>query len=222
MVMECIGLKKEFQVGKNTQEILRGIDLQIQEQDFITIMGKSGSGKTTFLNCISLLTIPTGGGILAGGRNVISLKPSELERIRQEKIGMVFQNANLITCLSSVDNLVLAMHEKASYKEKKEKAVSFLKKIEMDSKANARVTTLSGGEKQRIAILRALVNHPEIVICDEPTGALDSNTSKGVMDFLIDMCKLYKSAIMIVTHDNQIGKLGTRQFIMERGILNEA
>lgn len=222
MILECDDLRKEFQVGKNVQKVLNGINLQVQECDFITIMGKSGSGKTTFLNCISLLINATAGNIIIDGKNVSECKGLVIEKIRQEKIGMVFQNANLISCLSSIDNLILAMHNKISYLEKKKKALYLLEKINLQSKANIKVTALSGGEQQRIAILRALVNNPKIVICDEPTGALDVKTSKEVMDFLIDMCKIYKSALIIVTHDPQIGKLGKRKFIMERGILNEA
>lgn len=222
MILECNDLRKEFKAGNNLQEVLQGINLQVKENDFITIMGKSGSGKTTFLNCISLMTNVTTGTVKIDGKCVDGCKMAELEKIRQEKIGMVFQNANLISCLSAIDNLVLAMHDKTSYQEKKKKALSLLEKINMQSKANAKVTTLSGGERQRIAILRALVNNPQIVICDEPTGALDVKTSKEVMDFLIAVCEMYKSALIIVTHDLQIGKLGKRQFVMERGILNEA
>lgn len=222
MILECIDLKKEFQVGNNTQVVLQGINLQIKESEFITIMGKSGSGKTTFLNCISLLTNITSGRLKVNEFEIGDCKTKELEKIRRETLGMVFQNANLIPCLSTVDNLILAMHDKISYQKKKEKALSLLKKIDMQSKATAKITSLSGGERQRIAILRALVNNPQIVICDEPTGALDSKTSKEVMAFLINICREYNSALIIVTHDEQIGKLGDRQFIMERGILNEA
>lgn len=222
MILECTNLKKVFQEGKNKQYVLNDVNLKVQKGEFITIMGRSGSGKTTFLNCISLLSEVSDGDISIDGQNVTKCKAKDLEIIRQEKIGMVFQNANLISCLTTVDNLIIAMHDKTSYCDKKKRAISLLEKINMQEKANAKVTTLSGGEKQRVAILRALVNSPKVVVCDEPTGALDANTSKEVIKFLIDICKTFKSALIIVTHDITIGNLGERKLIMERGMLNEA
>lgn len=221
MILECINVKKEYQLGKNIQEVLTGVNLQVNANDFITIMGKSGCGKTTLLNCISLLVNITSGEIQIDEKDINNCKISDLDRIRQKKIGMVFQNANLISCLSSLDNIVLAMHNKLSYQEKKKKVMMLLEEIKLQSLANIKVTKLSGGERQRIAILRAVVNNPEIVICDEPTGALNAETSKDVIEFLIRICQIYNSALIIVTHDSQIGELGKRQFIMKRGILNE-
>lgn len=222
MILECTEVKKIFQEGKNKNEVLKSVDLNVQENEFITIMGKSGSGKTTFLNCISLLSKVTSGSIKVDGKDISKCKEKELEIIRQQKIGMVFQNANLISCLSTLDNLIIAMHDKQAYHEKKKRAIALLENIDMQEKANAKATTLSGGERQRIAILRALVNNPKIIVCDEPTGALDGDTSKEVMQFLIDICRSYKSALIIVTHDVSIGDLGSKKYIMERGMLHEA
>lgn len=220
-MLECRNITKEFYIGKNVQKVLQGINIKINNEDFITIMGKSGSGKTTFLNCISLLLPPTGGEICLDGEIISTKKQTKIEQLRQEKIGMVFQNSNLIPCLTVLDNLVIAIHEKLSYAKKKEVAMQLLKQINLQIKAKVNVEQLSGGERQRIAILRAIINRPEIVICDEPTGALDAKTSEGIMNFLIQMCKQSKSTLVIVTHDSQIGSLGKRKFVMEEGVLNE-
>lgn len=220
-MLECKDLKKVFKEGKNTQEVIKGVNLNIHSNDLITIMGKSGSGKTTLLNCISLLSDISDGQILIDGQEIDLRKKKEVEKIRQKKIGMVFQNANLISCLTTLDNLIIAIHKNIPYSEKKKIALEMLERVGLKNKYKARVSTLSGGEKQRVAILRALINEPEVVMCDEPTGALDEKTSKETMNFLIEMCNSFKSALVIVTHDGLIGNIGKRQFVMEEGILYE-
>lgn len=220
-MIKCMNVVKDFQNGDSVQHVLKGIDLTINPGDFITIMGKSGSGKTSFLNCISLLTELTDGHISIEDKIINSKNRIEKESIRQKNIGLVFQNANLITCLTPLENIILAVHEKIPYAQKKSMGLNLLEKVGLKDKYNQRTSTLSGGEMQRVAIVRALINNPKIVLCDEPTGALDQATSKKVMELLLDICKSFNSALVIVTHDESIGQLGDRRFVMKEGLLNE-
>ena len=220
-VLQCINLQQEFKTQKNVQRVLQGIDFHIHKNDFITIMGTSGSGKSTFLHCLSLLIEPTKGKIIIHGEQVNFQSDKRIEALRQASFGMVFQNIHLISCLSTLENLILAIHKKIGYKKKVQIAMGLLHTVGMETKANALVTTLSGGEQQRVAILRAVINHPPLLLCDEPTGALDAKTSEDIIDFLIQICKEHNSALLIVTHDPQIGKLGKRQYMMKDGMLHE-
>ncbi|AIQ22054.1 macrolide ABC transporter ATP-binding protein [Paenibacillus sp. FSL H7-0737] len=221
MMIECVNVKKDFSTDKNVQHVLKGIDLTIEQGDFITIMGKSGSGKTSFLNCISLLTEVTEGQIIVEGRPIDTKNRKEIEQIRQDYIGLVFQNSNLIPCLSPLENLIIAIHENLSYANKKSRAMEMLERVGLTSKHSHKTPTLSGGEMQRVAIARALINNPKMILCDEPTGALDATTGKSIMDFLLEMSASYNSALVIVTHDHSIGSLGKRQYLMNEGLLNE-
>ncbi|WP_042184877.1 ABC transporter ATP-binding protein [Paenibacillus sp. FSL H7-0737] len=220
-MIECVNVKKDFSTDKNVQHVLKGIDLTIEQGDFITIMGKSGSGKTSFLNCISLLTEVTEGQIIVEGRPIDTKNRKEIEQIRQDYIGLVFQNSNLIPCLSPLENLIIAIHENLSYANKKSRAMEMLERVGLTSKHSHKTPTLSGGEMQRVAIARALINNPKMILCDEPTGALDATTGKSIMDFLLEMSASYNSALVIVTHDHSIGSLGKRQYLMNEGLLNE-
>ncbi|MGF7050202.1 ABC-type lipoprotein export system ATPase subunit [Paenibacillus sp. DS2015] len=220
-MIECVNVKKDFSTDKNVQHVLKGIDLTIEQGDFITIMGKSGSGKTSFLNCISLLTEVTEGQIIVEGRPTDTKNRKEIEKIRQDYIGLVFQNSNLIPCLSPLENLIIAIHENLSYAKKKRRAMEMLERVGLTSKHSHKTPTLSGGEMQRVAIARALINNPKMILCDEPTGALDAATGKSIMDFLLEMNTSYNSALVIVTHDHSIGALGKRQYLMNEGLLNE-
>ncbi|MEK3662587.1 ABC transporter ATP-binding protein [Paenibacillus sp. FSL F4-0236] len=220
-MIECVNVKKDFSTDKNVQHVLKGIDLTIEQGDFITIMGKSGSGKTSFLNCISLLTEVTEGQIIVEGRPIDTKNRNEIEQIRQDYIGLVFQNSNLIPCLSPLENLIIAIHENLSYANKKSRAMEMLERVGLTSKHSHKTPTLSGGEMQRVAIARALINNPKMILCDEPTGALDATTGKSIMDFLLEMNASYNSALVIVTHDHSIGSLGKRQYLMNEGLLNE-
>lgn len=220
-MIKCVNVVKEFKNGDSIQYVLKGINLTINPGDFITIMGKSGSGKTTFLNCISLLSDLTDGNILIDGKTINGNNRRENESIRQKNIGLVFQNSNLITCLTPLDNLIIASHDRIPYAEKRSLALNLLDKVGLKDKYNQKTSSLSGGEMQRVAIVRALINNPKIVLCDEPTGALDQNTSEEVMDFLLSICQSFNSALVIVTHDESIGRLGKRRFMMKEGLLNE-
>lgn len=214
-------LSKEFSSGGEKQYVLKDISLEIENNDFITIMGPSGGGKSTLLQVLGLLTEPTKGEIYYKDNKIDFKNEKELNKYRRENIGLIFQNANLISSLSPLENLIIAMNSKESYKEKSKKAKDLLDKVGLSKKYNSDVAALSGGEAQRVAVVRALVNNPKIIFCDEPTGALDLSNSKKIIDLLLNIKNEKNCILVIVTHDRKIGELGNRRIYLEDGKIYE-
>lgn len=212
---------KTFSIGESKQEVLKNVSLQINEGDFITIMGPSGGGKSTLLYLIALLESPSGGEIFFNERRIDNLKENKVEEFRGENIGLIFQNANLISSLTPLENLIIAMKDKKSFNEKKSKGIELLKRVGLREKENSKTSSLSGGEAQRVAVVRALVNKPKIILCDEPTGALDSINGEKVIKLLLELRKETNCSLVIVTHDESIGALGGRRLLLKDGVLNE-
>lgn len=212
---------KNFTIGESKQQVLKNVSLQINEGDFITIMGPSGGGKSTLLYLIALLESPSGGEIFFNERRIDNLKENKVEEFRGENIGLIFQNANLISSLTPLENLIIAMKDKKSFNEKKSKGIELLKRVGLREKKNSKTSSLSGGEAQRVAVVRALVNKPKIILCDEPTGALDSINGEKVMKLLLELRKETNCSLVIVTHDENIGALGDRRLLLKDGVLNE-
>lgn len=213
-MIELKAVSKIYQDGNEDNVVLKGIDMKIDENDFITIMGKSGCGKSTLLNIIALLTEPTAGSVYYDGVRVNFRKMKKVESNRRNKIGLVFQNPNLISTLNVYENILLTMISK-----EKGKILDYLDMVGLKDKYKADVRTLSGGEAQRVAIVRAIINHPEVLLCDEPTGSLDSESSKVIVDLLLKVQEETKCGLIIVTHDNEIGSLGKERIILEGGCL---
>lgn len=214
-------LSKEFYSGDERQYVLRGINFDIGDNDFITIMGASGGGKSTLLQVLGLLTEPSKGEVYYNNNKVNFKSEKALNKYRLENIGLIFQNANLISSLTPLENLIVAMNTKESYKKKSKRAKELLDKVGLYKKYNSNISSLSGGEAQRVAVVRALVNSPNIILCDEPTGALDSNNSKKVIDLLLSIKKERNCTLIIVTHDKEIGALGHRRVYLEDGEIYE-
>lgn len=210
-------LHKTYVDGEGENTILHGINLTIQNEDFITIMGPSGCGKSTLLNVAALLTEPTSGSVYYDEQIVNFRKEKHLERLRREKIGLIFQNANLINCMNVLENVILPMDASLSYKVKKSTAMELLDLVGIADKSRNSVKSLSGGEAQRVSIVRALVNHPEVLLCDEPTGALDADNSKRVIELLLKTREFTKCSLVIVTHDENIGALGDKRIVLHGG-----
>ena len=212
---------KNISKSFNGEEILKNISLEIKENDFITIMGPSGGGKSTLLQIIALLTEADSGEVYFKGCKVNFQKEKGVNLIRRENIAMIFQNSNLISSLTALENIIIAISSNESYMAKVKKSKELLDKVGLSKKYNSNVTSLSGGEGQRVAVARALVNNPSLILCDEPTGALDSVSSKNIIELLLSTQKNTKSTLIIVTHDTEIGRLGKKQILLRDGEIYE-
>ena len=206
-IVEINNLVKSYENGHI--KALNGIDLTIEEGEFVSIIGPSGSGKSTLLNMLGALDLPDSGSINVAGYDLLSNK--NLNEFRAQKIGFVFQLHNLIPNLSVVENIEIPMFtSKLSNDEMRKRALNLLDIVGLRDKASQKPSKLSGGERQRVAIARALANNPSIVLADEPTGSLDSKTSTKILKQLIDLHKTQNVTLIIVTHDMDVAKLADR------------
>lgn len=212
---------KSIQKSYANENILNDINLTINDGDFATIMGPSGGGKSTLLSILSLLENPTAGKVYLDNKEINFKNEKKLETLRRENIGLIFQNSNLISSLTPLENLLLAINSNESIRKKVLKCESLLKAVNLLDKKSAKISSLSGGEAQRVSIVRAVVNNPKIILCDEPTGALDSKNRDKVIKLLLETQKMLSCSLVIVTHDKTLGALGHRQFFLEDGVLNE-
>lgn len=196
-------IRKVFKIGETEIQVLRGLNLHIWKGDFVAIIGASGSGKSTALNMMGLLDVPTSGNIFLDGKDLSFLADEERALLRSQKFGFVFQQYNLIPWLTAYDNVSLPLLL-ADKKVDADKLEMSFKKIGLEDRFTHRPHELSGGEQQRVALLRALSNDPEIIIGDEPTGNLDSATGNKILEMLIGLNKAQKKTLIIVTHDSDI------------------
>lgn len=205
-LIEMKNIIKRYYIGEpNELEILKGIDLKIYEGEFVAIVGESGSGKSTLMNIIGVLDKATEGEYYLDGIDVNKALEKEMNSIRNQKIGFVFQNFNLIGRTSALKNVELPMlYAGVSSKKRTARAKELLKMVGMGERYNHQPNELSGGQKQRVAIARSLANNPSIILADEPTGALDSDTSRIVMDMFHDLNKKQKKTIILITHSNEL------------------
>ena len=214
------GITKSFYIGQpNELEILHGIDLTVDEGEFLSIVGQSGSGKSTLMNIIGLLDRPTSGNYTLSGLDTKTLKDKELSAFRCQRIGFVFQSFNLISRANARANVELPMiYAGMGRKERSKRAMELLDLVDMAERANHRPNELSGGQKQRVAIARAMANDPDIILADEPTGALDTETGRSVMDLFHRLNKAGKT-IVLITHNLELAEENNRQVIMKDGLL---
>lgn len=217
------GIKKSFNIGKeNELEILHGIDFDVNEGEFVSVVGQSGSGKSTLMNIIGLLDRQTSGYYELNKVDISSLKDSELSAYRSKKIGFVFQNFNLIPRSNALKNVELPMtYAGVPKKERTERAERLLEIVDMKDRMNHLPNELSGGQKQRVAIARAMANDPDIILADEPTGALDSKTGRTVMDLFHKLNEVEKRTIIVITHNLELAEEATRIYKMTDGNLEE-
>ena len=213
-------IKKSFNIGKeNELEILHGINFEVNDGDFVSVVGQSGSGKSTLMNIIGLLDRQTSGYYELNGVDISTLKDSDLSAYRSKKIGFVFQNFNLIPRSNALKNVELPMTYAGLGK--KERAERLLEIVEMKDRMDHLPNELSGGQKQRVAIARSMANNPDIILADEPTGALDSKTGRNVMDLFHKLNKEDKRTIIIITHNMELAKEAGRIYKMTDGLLEE-
>ena len=216
------GVTKTYDTGKVKVEALRGVDLAVKEGEMIAVMGPSGCGKTTLLNCMSGLDDLSGGEVRIRGRLLTDMSDRERTRYRAEKIGFIFQAYNLLPVLTAVENVELPLLLSGTPpKEARGKAVESLKAVALEDWKDHKPAELSGGQQQRVTIARSLVNKPEIVFGDEPTGNLDSEYSKEIMELLKRLNKENRQTFIIVTHDYNVGRLADRIVMMKDGTIEK-
>jgi len=219
-IVETRKLVKVYAFGKIRSDVLRGVDLRITSRDIVAIMGPSGCGKTTLLNLISGLDKATDGEIIVDGHYVTNMSDSELTRFRLIKMGIIFQSYNLIPTLTALENVELPIAiAGASYYKRRERAESLLGEVGLSQKFNHMPYELSGGEQQRVAIARALANSPAIVLADEPTGNLDSKTSREVVSLTRRLNEEERQTFIIVTHDQEVAEAADRIVQMKDGVI---
>lgn len=222
-VIKCVDLVKTYNTGQvNEYKALRGVNLTIKEGDFISIIGSSGSGKSTLLNLISCLDTPTSGEVYIDGTALSELGDNDRARLRNKKLGFIFQQFNLLRGMTAYENIELTMRFAGiSKKERHERVQELLKQVGLENKGNNRPTQMSGGEQQRVAIARALANNPQIILGDEPTGNLDSATGATIMQLLTELNKDQNKTLVMVTHDPAIAKKAHRTVRIKDGKLEE-
>ena len=220
-VVQCINLKKHYILGEVKVEALRGINMEIKRGEFVSIMGPSGCGKTTLLNIIGSLDTPTSGRVILEAQEISRAKEKELTQIRRNLVGFVFQFYNLLPVLSALENIELPMLIAGVPKGKRnERALDLLEKVNLLERKNHKPDELSGGERQRVAIARALANRPSILLADEPTGDLDTESGIAVIELLKEVNRKENQTLILVTHDPNIARHSDRIFHIKDGLVS--
>ncbi|UCH38324.1 MAG: ABC transporter ATP-binding protein [Candidatus Bathyarchaeota archaeon] len=222
LAIEVDNVVKKYVLGPVVVHALTGLSMKIKKGEFIAIMGPSGSGKSTLLNLIGALDRPSSGGVLIDGINLASLDDTGLAKLRNEKIGFVFQAYNLIARSSVIRNMELpALVQGYSKVERDQRIAKLLTIVGLPDKAHRKPKTMSGGEQQRVGIARALMNNPSIILADEPTGNIDSKTGSEIMRFLRQMNMEQRVTVVMVTHDREVAELTDRIIYLRDGKITE-
>jgi lipoprotein-releasing system ATP-binding protein len=225
-LVRAVGLRKSYRMGDQIGEVLRSVDLEIATGEFIAIEGRSGSGKSTLLHLLGMLDTPDSGMIEFDGQNLAKLSAAERCRLRNRQVGFVFQFYHLLPELNVLENVMLSAmveHSWLAFRLRKkalvDRAAGLLREMELDHRLRHRPSQLSGGERQRVAIARALMNNPRIVFADEPTGNLDDETGRKIMDVLERLHREQGQTLVMVTHDRSLAQQADRILVLRDGIL---
>ncbi len=217
LVIDAQDLEKVYQMGTVEVRALNGVSFQVQRGEVVAIMGPSGSGKSTLMNILGCLDRPTGGEYILDGVKVSQMRDDELARIRNQKVGFVFQSFNLLPRATALTNVELPLRYAGVNGERKQRARQALELVGLGDRVDHKPTELSGGQQQRVAIARALVNNPAIIMADEPTGALDTKTGAEIMQLLLELNAQRGTTIILVTHDPKIADLAQRTIRLRDG-----
>src|SRR5262245_43157202 len=218
-LIELRGLGKVYDLGEVKVNALRGVSLDIGEGEFVALIGPSGSGKSTLMNTLGCLDRPTAGNYRLAGEEVAGLGPDQLARLRNRRIGFVFQSFNLLSRTTALENVEAALLYNADCprRQRRARATAMLQRVGLGDRLDHRPNQLSGGQQQRVAIARALVNRPAILLCDEPTGNLDTRTSREIMAFFGELNRVDGLTVILVTHDLDVARKADRALVLIDG-----
>jgi putative ABC transport system ATP-binding protein len=218
-LINITNIKRDFVLGSEIINVLKGIDLQINKGEYVALMGPSGSGKSTLMNILGCLDTPTSGSYILNGKDVSQMHDDDLAEIRNKEIGFVFQTFNLLPRTTALDNVALPMiYAGYSKSDRNKRATEVLTQVGLDDRMDHQPNQLSGGQRQRVAVARALVNRPSIILADEPTGNLDSKTSVEIMKLFGDI-HAAGNTVILVTHEEDIAKYAHRIIRLRDGLI---
>lgn len=219
-IVECSNVIKNFSLGKVKVEVLKGITLSIEAGQFTAIVGESGSGKSTFLNVLGGLMPYNEGEVIVAGTRIKDLNENQLALFRRKHLGFIFQSYNLLPQLTALENVMMPLiFLGVPKKEREKRALEILERVGLEDRIHHKPSELSGGQQQRVSIARALINNPELILADEPTGNLDSKTSIEILDLLKELNRTLKMTFIVVTHSSQVYSYADRIIKMKDGLL---
>ena len=222
-IIELKDVWKIYTMGEVEVNALRGLNLKVKCGEFLAVMGPSGSGKSTFMNMVGALDVPTKGNIFLDGKDISLMSESDLAQLRGKKVGFIFQKFNLMNSMTAKENVMLPLTFQGIPADDREKiAFQVLDVVGLSDRTDHTPSELSGGQQQRVAIARALANNPDVILADEPTGALDSKTGNSVLDFLRKLHKEKGTTIVMVTHDDKIAHKADRIVYLKDGMIVES